>query len=178
MNFAWAIVQLKAGKKVKLLGYYYALTSSGHIQTHMINNKHTANQEMTIWEIESDKWELYEEDTIEKIIDEMARHEKNKGRLPNTIRVTSKVLDEIQRSPQFMVRCDTIFGMKVIVDDTLDGKCVVYFEEKETAGEFLHRDGDLWAREFMELWGNRLREIDVDLMRGWFCNAIEAGRNK
>ena len=63
---------------------------------------------------------------------------------------------------------------------------LVDFESKdweiyESSGEFLHRlgtDGDLWAREFIKSLSNieKDNEIDLDLMRGWFCNAIEAGR--
>lgn len=51
---------------------------------------------------------------------------------------------------------------------------------KETSGEFLARlgtNGDLWAKEFIKIINEKKFIIDVDLMRGWFCNAIEAGRN-
>ncbi len=61
----------------------------------------------------------------------------------------------------------------------LDG-CVTYFKKKESSGEFLRRigtDGDLWAKEFLKIINKKELQIDVDLMRGWFCNAIEAGRN-
>ena len=52
------------------------------------------------------------------------------------------------------------------------------YEEKESSGEFLRRlgiNGDLWAKEFIKITEKRVT-IDIDLMRGWFCNAIEAGR--
>ena len=52
------------------------------------------------------------------------------------------------------------------------------WEVYENSGEFLQRlgtDGDLWAREFIRINGDE--KLDVDIMRGWFCNAIEAGRS-
>ncbi|HEC65417.1 MAG TPA: hypothetical protein ENI23_08990 [bacterium] len=54
------------------------------------------------------------------------------------------------------------------------------YEEKETSGEFLQRlgtDGLLWAKEFMKLFEDRKDKIDESLMIGWFCNAIEAGKD-
>ena len=50
---------------------------------------------------------------------------------------------------------------------------------EESSGEFLQRlgiNGDLWAKEFIKIIEKEKFKIDVDLMRGWFCNAIEAGR--
>lgn len=38
-------------------------------------------------------------------------------------------------------------------------------------------DGQIWAQEFMRLFGDRRDEIDEDLMIGWFANAIETGRS-
>lgn len=37
-------------------------------------------------------------------------------------------------------------------------------------------DGQIWAQEFMRLFGDRRDEIDEGLMIGWFANAIETGR--
>ena len=54
------------------------------------------------------------------------------------------------------------------------------YEEKESCGDFLKRigtDGALWAKEFMKLWEDKKDKIDEDLMIGWFCNAIEAGKD-
>jgi len=51
-------------------------------------------------------------------------------------------------------------------------------KEEETPAEFLKRlgiDGNLWAEEFMKIWGGKLEEIEVGLMTSWFCNAIMAG---
>lgn len=48
----------------------------------------------------------------------------------------------------------------------------------ETDGEFLTRigtDGDKWADAFMHKTDDQ--KIDQDLMRGWFANAIEAGKS-
>lgn len=36
-------------------------------------------------------------------------------------------------------------------------------------------DADKWAKEFMRIWGDRRDELDLDLMRSWFANAIMAG---
>ena len=36
-------------------------------------------------------------------------------------------------------------------------------------------DAKRWAREFMESWGHRLKDVDEDTMRGWFANAIMCG---
>src|SRR3954466_4103659 len=36
-------------------------------------------------------------------------------------------------------------------------------------------DAMLWARTYIEIFGNRKDEIDVDLMLGWFANAIGVG---
>ena len=57
---------------------------------------------------------------------------------------------------------------------------LTYFKKKESSGEFLQRigtNGDLWAKEFIKIFQEKRLKLDVDLMRGWFCNAIEAGRN-
>lgn len=35
-----------------------------------------------------------------------------------------------------------------------------------------------WAEGFMEIWANRLTEIDKDLMVTWFANAIMAGHDE
>ncbi len=54
------------------------------------------------------------------------------------------------------------------------------YEEKESDGDLFNRlgtDGKLWAEEFMKLFENKKDKIDEGLMIGWFCNAIEAGRN-
>lgn len=49
-------------------------------------------------------------------------------------------------------------------------------EDQETwAG--LGTNAQVWAKDFMKIWGNRLDEIDEDLMIGWFANAIETARN-
>lgn len=32
-----------------------------------------------------------------------------------------------------------------------------------------------WAQEFWELYGDRLDLVDMDLMQGWFANAIMCG---
>lgn len=45
-------------------------------------------------------------------------------------------------------------------------------------GDFLQAvgmDGKLWADAFMQMWGDKLNEVDHGLMLGWFCNAIMAG---
>jgi len=34
---------------------------------------------------------------------------------------------------------------------------------------------DVWAKEFMNIWGDKLIELDLDLMRGWFANSIMCG---
>lgn len=46
------------------------------------------------------------------------------------------------------------------------------------ADELVYRtdDGLAWAEAFMEMWGGRLDDLDVDVMHGWFVNAIETGR--
>ncbi len=52
--------------------------------------------------------------------------------------------------------------------------------EEESSGKFLQRlgtDGTNWAKEFMDLFEDKKDKIDEELMIGWFCNAIEAGRN-
>ena len=36
-------------------------------------------------------------------------------------------------------------------------------------------DGKKWADAFMELWGDKLEQVDHGLMLSWFCNAIMAG---
>ena len=37
-------------------------------------------------------------------------------------------------------------------------------------------DAMLWAKTFVEIFGNRRDEIDLELMFGWFANAMETGR--
>ena len=53
---------------------------------------------------------------------------------------------------------------------------------KESAGNMLIRlgmDGDKWAREFIKMFGNgEIKNIDLDLMRVWFCNSIMAGYDR
>ena len=53
---------------------------------------------------------------------------------------------------------------------------------KETDGEMLKRlgmDGDKWAREFIKMFENGdIKDIDLDLMRAWFCNSIMAGYDR
>jgi hypothetical protein len=36
-------------------------------------------------------------------------------------------------------------------------------------------DGVKWADAFMQMWGNRLSDINHSLMTTWFCNAIMSG---
>lgn len=36
-------------------------------------------------------------------------------------------------------------------------------------------DADIWAKEFMRIWGDKRQELDVDLMRSWFANSIMCG---
>jgi len=40
-------------------------------------------------------------------------------------------------------------------------------------------DGREWAKEFMRLFEGELigDEVDLELMHGWFANAIEVGRS-
>jgi hypothetical protein len=42
-------------------------------------------------------------------------------------------------------------------------------------GEFDARE---WAKEFQRVWGDRLNEVDEELMVGWFANAIMTGYDK
>lgn len=52
---------------------------------------------------------------------------------------------------------------------------------KENSAEFLQRlgtDGQLWAKEFMKKFEEKKEEIDEELMRSWFANAIMAGHDK
>lgn len=47
-----------------------------------------------------------------------------------------------------------------------------------SGGDFLQAvgmDGKLWTDAFIQMWGDKLNEIDHGLMLGWFCNAIMAG---
>lgn len=37
-------------------------------------------------------------------------------------------------------------------------------------------DGLKWAEEFMRMFGDSRDEITIDLMAGWFANAVETGR--
>lgn len=49
----------------------------------------------------------------------------------------------------------------------------------ESSGEFLARigtDAGLWASEFIKATGKEDFSGDLTMMRGWFANAIEAGR--
>ena len=53
--------------------------------------------------------------------------------------------------------------------------------KEETSAEFLNRlgiDGQIWAKEFIKLWGKKKKEIDESLMISWFSNAIMAGYDK
>lgn len=36
-------------------------------------------------------------------------------------------------------------------------------------------DANDWANAFIEIQGDRLEELDVDIMRAWFANAIMTG---
>ena len=54
-------------------------------------------------------------------------------------------------------------------------------EPKENLAKFLQRlgtDGQLWAKEFMKKFEEKKEEIDEELMRSWFANAIMAGHDK
>jgi len=43
----------------------------------------------------------------------------------------------------------------------------------------LGMDGDKWAREFIKMFENGdIKDIDLDLMRAWFCNSIMAGYDR
>jgi hypothetical protein len=37
-------------------------------------------------------------------------------------------------------------------------------------------DAQVWAREFMRIFGERREDIDESLMISWFANAIQTGR--
>lgn len=39
-------------------------------------------------------------------------------------------------------------------------------------------DAHDWAESFMKIWGNRLGEINKDLMVCWFANALMAGYDR
>ena len=39
-------------------------------------------------------------------------------------------------------------------------------------------DANVWAKEFVRIWGHRLGEVDEALMVGWFANAIMSGYDK
>jgi hypothetical protein len=45
-------------------------------------------------------------------------------------------------------------------------------EEVNLLSEF---NANIWAKEFMHIWGNRLNEVDESLMTSWFANAIMMG---
>jgi len=50
----------------------------------------------------------------------------------------------------------------------------------ESAADMLQRlgtDADLWANEFLGRYFNRANEVDVDVLRAWFANAIERGKD-
>lgn len=48
-------------------------------------------------------------------------------------------------------------------------------EKKEDVKLHTHFDAAVWAKEFMRIFGNKLTEIDEDLMHTWFANAIMCG---
>jgi len=53
---------------------------------------------------------------------------------------------------------------------------------EETSAELLIRlgmNGDRWAKEFTKMFVNGdIGDIDLDLMRAWFCSAIMAGYDR
>lgn len=36
-------------------------------------------------------------------------------------------------------------------------------------------DAKVWAAEFIKIWGNRMNEVDEELMFTWFANSIMCG---
>lgn len=49
---------------------------------------------------------------------------------------------------------------------------------EENSAEFLNRlgmDGQLWAQEFLKMWGDKFEEVDEGLMIAWFANSIMSG---
>lgn len=47
--------------------------------------------------------------------------------------------------------------------------------DKENIDLLNTMDANIWANEFMRIYGQRLNEIDLDLMRAWFANSIMCG---
>ncbi len=149
-DFKQAIKWLKEGKNVRRKSWEnidFYIESSNDFFMQVLHEGRVAG--LSIMDFEATDWEVYEEEYYECAKCGRGLEESDMGK-----------------------KC------RFCGEWTYHHECVRK-GKKESTGECLLRlgtDGHLWAEEFIKIMEEKKFKIDVELMVGWFCNAIEAGR--
>jgi hypothetical protein len=145
MKFEWALEKLAHGMKVRQKSWD---NPNSYIKMH--DNLIWCHKETKAYfffdSFSADDWEIFEELSLgEKIAQEKMRYTKNKFKEPNKIRMTSEVFREIEKLNAYNVRVNSIFGINIIIDDTLDTYCLVYYEE-ESSMKVADKEGKFYCQ--------------------------------
>lgn len=113
--------------------------------------------------------------------------------IDHTARAIGEMMDDLAITSDPKVSWETLFRqLRLEVAAMLDdgtvpepreyvqaiGGHLVPAEEPEDPDLFGQMDAMVWAETFMRMFGGRRERIDMDLMLGWFANAIETGRSE
>ena len=124
MKFEWALEKLAHGLKVRCKSWENP-NSYLYMKANLVFCHKDTKAYFFLDSFEADDWEIYT-GLLERIAEKIKEHGA-----PNTIMMNKKVFYEINKSSALQVRGNSIFGLKIVINDDLDDFCVLYETPQE-----------------------------------------------